>query len=88
MSIGKIYVLLKYSSIKSIKRTVAKTNVTIAFFIHLHIVIIRDIKNVRKIMNKKNIFSTENGSYHSNRFYVFVPVDVVKDLGKLEIYFK
>ena len=40
---------------KSIKRIVAKKNVTVAFFIHLHIVIIRDIKNVRKIMNKRKI---------------------------------
>ena len=37
---------------KSIKKIVAKTNVTIAFFIPLHIVIIREIQNVRKIMNK------------------------------------
>ena len=49
---------------------------------------IRGIKNVRKLWIKKNIFSTKNGSYHLNRFYVFVPVDVVKDLGNLEIYFK
>ena len=34
---------------------VAKTNVITAFFIHLHIVIIRDVKNVRKIMNSRNI---------------------------------
>ena len=39
-----------------IKRIVAKVNVTIAFFTHLHIVMIRDDKNVRKIMNsRKNI---------------------------------
>ena len=30
------------------KRIVAKTNVTIAFFIKLHIVMIRDIENVTK----------------------------------------
>ena len=35
------------------KRFVAKANVTIAFFTHLHIVIIRDDKNVMKIMNNK-----------------------------------
>ena len=35
------------------KRIVAKTNKTIAFLIHLHIVMISDIKNVRKIMNKR-----------------------------------
>ena len=36
---------------------VAKAKVTIAFFIHLHIVMIRDVKNVRKIMNsRKNLF--------------------------------
>ena len=40
---------------KKIKRIVAKTNVTIAFFTHLHIVIIRDDKNVMKITNSKKI---------------------------------
>ena len=35
---------------KRVKRIVARANVTIAFFTHLHIVIIRDIKNVVKIM--------------------------------------
>ena len=40
---------------KRIKRIVARANVTIAFFIHLHIVIIRDIKIVVKIMNSKKI---------------------------------
>ena len=38
-----------------IKRIVAKANVTIAFFTHLHIVMIRDDKNVSKIMNSKKI---------------------------------
>ena len=38
-----------------IKRIVANANVTIAFFIHLHIVMIRDDKNVRKIMNRRKI---------------------------------
>ena len=62
---------------------------TIAFFIHLHIVMMRDIKNVRKIMNKRKIsFRLKNSSYHLNKLYVFVPVDVVKDLGELEVYFK
>ena len=61
----------------------------IAFFIHLHIVNIRDDKNVMKITNsKKNIYSTKNGSYHLKKFWVFVPVNMVNDLGKLEIYFK
>ena len=32
--------------------------------------------------------STENSSYLLDRLYVFVPVDVVKDLGEVEIYFK
>ena len=32
---------------------VANTNVMIAFFIHLHIVIMSDVKNVRKIMNSR-----------------------------------
>ena len=61
----------------------------IAFFIHLHIVNMRDDKNIIKITNsKKNICSTKNGSYHLNKFWVFVPVNMVNDLGKLEIYFK
>ena len=61
----------------------------IAFFIYLHIVNIRDDKKVIKITNsKKNICSTKNGSYHLNKFWVFVPVNMVNDLGKLEIYFK
>ena len=40
---------------KSIKRIVARAKVTIAFFIHLHIVMMREIKNVSKIMNKRKI---------------------------------
>ena len=36
-----------------IKRIVAKANVAIAFFTHLHIVIIRDDKNLMKITNSK-----------------------------------
>ena len=40
---------------KRIKRMVVKANVMIAFFIHLHIVIFRDDKNVRKIMNTRKI---------------------------------
>ena len=41
----------------NIKRIVAKANVTIVFFTYLHNVMIRDDKNVRKIMNsKKNLF--------------------------------
>ena len=39
-----------------IKRIVAKANVTFAFFIHLHIVMISDDKNVRKIMKNRKIF--------------------------------
>ena len=73
---------------KSIKRIVAKTNVIIAFFIHLHIVIIRDVKREENYKQLKNIFSTENGSYHLNRFCVIVPANMVSDLGELEIYFK
>ena len=34
---------------KKIKSIVAKAKVTIAFFMHLHIVTIREIKNVRNI---------------------------------------
>ena len=37
------------------KMIVAKANVPIAFFIHLHIVSIRDDKNVMKITNSKKI---------------------------------
>ena len=48
-----MFVVIFFS--KSIKRIVAKKNVTVAFFINFHIVIIRDIKNVRKIMNKRKI---------------------------------
>ena len=41
----------------------------IAFFIHLHIVKMRDDRNVIKITNsKKNICSTKNGSYHLDKF--------------------
>ena len=40
---------------KRIKRIIAKANVTFAFFTHLHIVIIRDDKSVRKITNSKKI---------------------------------
>ena len=38
---------------KRIESIVAKANVTIAFFTHLHIVIIRDDENVMKITNSK-----------------------------------
>ena len=40
---------------KRIKRTVAKANVTIAFITHLHIVSIRDDKNMMNITNNKKI---------------------------------
>ena len=60
----------------------------IAFFIHLHIVNIRDDKNVIKITNSKKISVLKNGSYHLNKLWVIVPVNMVNDLGKLEIYFK
>ena len=40
---------------KRIKRIVAKANVTILFFTHLHIVIIRDDINLMKITNSKKI---------------------------------
>ena len=52
---------------KRVKRIVCKANVTIAFFTHLHIVSIRDDKNMMKITNsKKNLFSKKS-SYHLNR---------------------
>ena len=40
---------------KKIKRIVAEANVTIALFTHLHIVSIRDDKNMMKITNCKKI---------------------------------
>ena len=40
---------------KRIKRMVAKANVMIAFFIHLHIVIMMDVEIVRKTMNSRKI---------------------------------
>ena len=40
---------------KTIKRLVARANVTIDFFTHLHIVIIRDDKIVMNITNSKKI---------------------------------
>ena len=62
---------------------------TIVFFTHLHIVNIRDDRNMMKITNsKKNICSTKNCSYHLNRLRIIVPVNMINDLGKLEIYFK
>ena len=74
---------------KRIKKTVDKANVIIAFFLHLLIVNIRDDKNVIKITNsKKNICSTKNCSYRLNKLWVIVPVNMVNNLGKLEIYFK
>ena len=39
--------LFQFSSMKRNKRKVANTKVKIAFFIHLHIVIMRDVKNKR-----------------------------------------
>ena len=38
-----------------IKRILANANVTIAFFIHLHIVMIWDDKSVKKILNRRKI---------------------------------
>ena len=74
---------------KRIQRIGAKANVTIAFVTHLHIVSIRDDKNMMNITNsKKNICSTKNCSYHLNRLWIIVPVNMINDLGKLEIYFK
>ena len=53
---------------KRIKKIVARVNVTIAFFTHLHNVSIRDAKKMMKITNsKKNICSTKNCSYHLKR---------------------
>ena len=43
------------SSRKRIRRIVARANVMIAFFIHLHIVKMRDDRNVIKITNSKKI---------------------------------
>ena len=42
----------------------------IAFFIHLHMVKMRDDKNVMKITNsRKNNSSTENSLYHLDKLY-------------------
>ena len=40
---------------KRIRRTVARANVRIAFFIHLQMVKMRDDKNAMKITNNKKI---------------------------------
>ena len=40
---------------KRIKRIVLKANVTLAFFTHLNIVIMRDDKNLMKTTNSKKI---------------------------------
>ena len=40
---------------KRIKKIVARVNVTIAFFTHLHNVSIRDAKKMMKITNSKKI---------------------------------
>ena len=47
--------LFQYSSMKRNKRIVANANVMIAFFILLHIVLISDVENVRKITNSRKI---------------------------------
>ena len=40
-------------------------------------------------MNKRKIsVRLKKSSYHLDRLYEFVPVDVVKDLRELEIYLK
>ena len=38
---------------KGIKSIVANAKVMIAFFMHLHIVIINDVKNVRNIIKRR-----------------------------------
>ena len=43
---------------------------------------------LKKLQIVKNICSTKNCSYHLNKLWVFVPVNMVNDLGELEIYFK
>ena len=57
----KIYVYYSIL-IKRNKRMVANANVMTAFLIHLHIVIMSDVKNVRKIMNSRKT------SFLLNRF--------------------
>ena len=74
---------------KRIKRMVAKKNVTIAFFIHLHIVMMRDVKNVRKSMNsRKTSVLLKMVRIIQIDLKFFVPVELIKDLGKLATYFK
>ena len=51
----EILCLFHYSSMKKNKRIVANANVMIAFFKHLLIVILNDVKNERKITSSRNI---------------------------------
>ena len=44
---------LYYSSMKRIKSVVANAKVMIVFFKHLHIVIMRDVRNVRNIIKTR-----------------------------------
>ena len=46
----KFYVFLLYTSVERIKKIVAKAKVMIPFFMHLHIVNKRDVRNVRKTL--------------------------------------
>ena len=70
---------------KSNKRIVANANVMIAFFIHLHIVIISDVKNVRKITNSRKISVLLN---RLGNIEIIVPEEIINDCGKGYIYFK
>ena len=75
---------------KRIKRMVAKAKVMTAFFMPLHVCIVRDVKNVRKTMNSRKISVLLKmvRNIHLNRLEIIVPVEVIKDFGKLEIYFE
>ena len=45
----------KYSSMKRMKSIVANAKVMVAFFIHMHIVIMRHVRIVRNIINIREI---------------------------------
>ena len=56
----------------------------IAFFIHLHMVRMRDDKNVMKITNNKKISVLLKLFVSFRQVVKIVPVDIFKGFGKLE----
>ena len=60
--------------------------VRIAFFIHLHIVIMRDVENVRNIIKRRKTSVLLNRCW--NIYIVIcsiVPAEVVNDFGKINV---